>query len=128
MLVYGIPAAGKTRLSTTLCKESKKYDTGTFVSLHFDDFYPPDLRSEQQYATTAELDTEPLFKLKDIRKEINDNLEHLICTNGLGSAGLNPSPVGSQESWIKFLHQISLSNCHVTFDDHGRYVDVCRAG
>ena len=129
LLVYGIPAAGKTRLSTSLCKESQKYDNGTFISLHFDDFYPPDLRNEQQCTTSARdvkmLHNEPLFKLKGIRKEINDNVEHLICTNGLGSIGLSPSSVGSQEGWIKFLHQISFSNTHVTFDDHGRYVRRC---
>ena len=132
LLVYGIPAAGKTRLSTNLCKESQKYDDGTFIALHFDDFYPPDLRTEQQCTTSARdvkgLDdkhNESLFKLKDTRKEINDNVEHLIRINGLGSSGASPSPAGSQESWIGFLHQVSSCNSHVTFNDHGRYVDTC---
>ena len=129
LIVYGIPAAGKTRLSTRLCQESQRYNNGTFVCVHFDDFYPPDLRTEQQQYTTSSrevldgIDSEPLFKLKDIRKDINDNLEHLIKVNGLGFAGSISSMTGIHDSWIAFLHQIVSTNSHLTFDDHGRYVE-----
>ena len=130
VLVYGIPAAGKTRLSTNLCKDSLKYNNGTFVSIHFDDFYPPDLRSEQIYSSARDVSDDTrsgqLFKLKDTRKHINDNIEHLIKINRLGTLG-SDSPTTDhngqlQESWIIFLHQVSASNCDVTFDDYGRYV------
>lgn len=131
LLVYGIPAAGKTRLSTSLCEDSLKYDNGTFISLHFDDFYPPDLRAEQEYCITRDpSDSGPLFKLRDVRKDINDNVELLIRINKLGIAGLDKLTAEheSQDSWIKFLHQLSTSNSHVTFDDHGRYVTVVSSG
>lgn len=127
LLVYGIPAAGKTRLSTILCEESQKYNNGTFISVHFDDFYPPDLRAEQKYTCSRDASDDgcggPLFKLKDTRKDINDNVERLIVTNGLGTAASLPT-VDSQKSWNEFIHQISSTNSHVAIDDNGRYVYV----
>ena len=123
-----MPAAGKTRLSTSLSKESVKHDDGSFISVHFDDFYPPDLRTatqEDNCTHDASDDTcAPLFKLKDIRKEINDNVEHLIRINELGTAESDSPTANKGESWSKFLCQISSSNPHATFDDHGRYVSV----
>ena len=128
LLVYGIPAAGKTRLSASLCEESQKYDYGTFISVHFDDFYPPDLRTAQKYTSARDVaDDGSLFKLKDTRKDINDNVEHLIRTNKLGAAGSDSLTAGRQDGWSKFLHQISSSNTRVVFDDHGRYVSVVGA-
>lgn len=125
LLVYGIPAAGKTSLSASLCKESQKYDKGTFITVHFDDFYPPDLRTAAQECTSARDvadDTGSLFKLKDTRKDINDNVEYLIRINNLGAAELNSSTADRPEGCGKFLHQVMSSNSHVIFDDHGRYV------
>ena len=59
-----------------------KHNDGSFVSVHFDDFYPPDIRTAAQEDTctydTSDDTSEPLFKLKDIRKEINNNVENLI--------------------------------------------------
>jgi len=126
LLIYGIPAAGKTRLSTSLCKESQRHNNGTFISVHYDDFYPPDLRTDQEYSSTRDATCSgPFFKLKEIRKDINDNLEYLIRTNGLGTAtGSDLPTVVSQEGWAKFLHQVSSSNSHTTFDNHGRYVSI----
>ena len=128
LLVYGIPAAGKTRLSTSLCKESVAHNDGSFVSVHFDDFYPPDLRTAAQEDTCTHNKSDdtcvPLFKLKYIRKEINDNLEHLIRINELGTAESDSPAANKGESWSKFLCQISSSNPHAIFDDHGRYVRV----
>lgn len=131
LLVYGIPAAGKTRLSTSLCKESQKHNNGTFISVHFDDFYPPDLRDEQEYTSYSrdvsdDTCSGQLFKLKDTRKQINDNVEHLIRANelGIGTATSDTPTADNQEGWIKFLHQISSGNSHITFDDHGRYVSA----
>ena len=129
LLVYGIPAAGKTRLSASICKESQKYDKGTFISVHFDNFYPPDLRTAaQEYTGTRDVRGDTgLFKLKDTRKDINDNLEHLIRTNNLGTAR-SDSPIAHRSpGWSKFLHQLSSSNTHVVFDDHGRYVSASRS-
>ena len=125
LLVYGIPAAGKTRLSVNLCKESQKYDKGTFVTIHFDDFYPPDLRTAAQECTSPRDvvdDTGSLFKLKDTRKDINDNVEYLIRINKLGAAGLDSTTGNRPEGWGRFLHRVSSSNTHIMFDDHGRYV------
>ena len=125
LLVYGIPAAGKTRLSVSLCEESQKYSKGTFISIHFDDFFPPDLRAAAQDCTSARDvvdDTKSLFKLKDTRKDINDNVEYLMRINKLGAAGLDSPTADGPDSWGNFLHQVSSSNTHVIFDDHGRYV------
>ncbi|XP_065883257.1 L-seryl-tRNA(Sec) kinase-like isoform X2 [Dysidea avara] len=120
LLIYGIPAAGKTKLVTGLCEGSQTQRSGTFVCVHFDDFYPPDFRGcTDEHQKTDSCSEQPLFKLKHARQDLNNNLNHLILVNRLGTAG-NSSVSDGCDSWGKFLSVISSSNPHVSFDHHGR--------
>ena len=124
LLVYGIPAAGKTRFVTGLCEESHMQGVGTFVCVHFDDFYPPDLRGcieeliKQQKSDPCS--EQPFFKLKHARQDVNNNLNHFIAANKLGTAGDSSVSNKSCDSWRKFLNHVSSSNPHVSLDGHGR--------
>ena len=55
VLVYGLPASGKTLLTTSLVEYSSK-DTDmmfrNWIAVHFDDFYPPDTRYENDSQNT----------------------------------------------------------------------------
>ena len=45
LLVMGIPGSGKTALTRSIVDEHHKW---TYFAVHFDDFYPPDLRVENE--------------------------------------------------------------------------------
>lgn len=45
VLIYGLPASGKTLLTTSLVEEADTKTTN-WIAVHFDDFYPLDTRSE----------------------------------------------------------------------------------
>lgn len=54
VLIFGLPASGKTTLTRTILecvaegqREEGEHSEGTWVALHFDHFYPPDLRSKR---------------------------------------------------------------------------------
>jgi len=123
LLVFGIPAAGKTRLVTGLCKESEIQEVGTLVCVHFDDFYPPDLRNcveeLNDHLKTDSCSGQPVFKLKHARQDVNNNVNQLIVANGLGTTE-GALVRDGRDSWKKFLSQISSSNPHVIFDGDGR--------
>ena len=48
LLVFGIPASGKTFLSRSILDHVSKEGQSewTWLAIHFDDFYPPDSRSK----------------------------------------------------------------------------------
>jgi len=125
LLIFGIPAVGKTRLVTGLSKESQVQEVGTFVCVHFDDFYPPDLRNCSEgindHLKSDSCCGQIVFKLKHTRQDINNNLYRLIVANRLGTAGdALVSNRDGHDSWSKFLGHLSSSNPHVIFDDDGK--------
>lgn len=60
LLVMGIPGSGKTALTRSIVDRNQKWIS---LAVHFDDFYPPDLRVEKKQESGMKVDLFPVHPI-----------------------------------------------------------------
>lgn len=119
LLIFGIPGSGKTLLTHSIVQQlaaTTVQQNWTWLTIHYDDFYPPDTRSKMGDASGG------LFDLKEARRKIHTCLEVLLSRNAeLEGHGEEAVPFLDAELRREFpLFLKYLNSQQPIFSDTGR--------
>ena len=137
VLLCGIPSSGKTTFAHRLSEEVIRRVGGGegftdtawgVITVHFDDYHPPDLREERAggkhnslgYGSDEE-GSSISFVLKQSRQDISDCIKHFILMNDLGRASeVLPSCTTSgrvPKLWDQFVGHVKIKRCLTNNND-----------
>lgn len=139
LLVFGIPATGKSSLVKELLSRTDQWRNDV-QCLHVctDDFYPPDLREQEKYGLPffpmtdlylinffkityrSDRSTLEQFKWKECRRSINTCIEKCLSINSDIS---DSTSAGKTDKWEEFIKKMCVRNntcCLTRINDSGK--------
>ena len=112
VLLCGIPGSGKTTFTQELSGHYSPPNGGSpfcLIPLHTDFFYPLDFRALQIQDVSE-------FHLKEVRRDVNNCLRHLIRVNSIGSHSpeeqdcLAPPSLRQWKALVQWLSEHELAD------------------